>query len=84
MNSPSILNKFLWCFFGSNWTRGGELPSPWTSRKLNCRLCENYPVHGKGKKLGRAKNKIMQGFICQIRLGPDFVVEPNVCSVCPD
>ena len=26
----------------------------------------------------------MQGVICQIRLGADFVVEPNVCSVFPD
>ena len=26
----------------------------------------------------------MQGVICQIRLGADFVVEPNVCSVCTD
>ena len=54
------------------------------TRKLNSRLCENYPIHRKGKKLGRTKNRIMQGVICQIRFGADFVVEPNVCSVCPD
>ena len=55
------------------------------SRKLNSQLCENYPIHKKGKKLGRTKRKSYKGSFVKYDWELILYSNPMFAQyVCPD